>query len=127
MVDATLQTFGVDIDNEHGAVVHGDSEWLGTTHSAATACEGQRAGEGSVEFLASDRSERFVRSLQDSLRTDVDPRPGRHLAVHREPLCLEFAELGPVCPIAHQVRVRNQNARCPFVGREDSDRFSRLH
>ena len=33
-----------------------------------------------------DRGERLVRALQDALRADVDPRAGRHLAVHRQAL-----------------------------------------
>ena len=127
VVDATLQTFGVDIDNENGAVVHGDSERLSATHSTASAREGQRAGERPVELFASDSSERLIRSLQDSLRADVNPGSGSHLAVHRESLGFEFPELGPIRPVTHKVRVGDENAWRPFMGREDSHGLSRLH
>jgi hypothetical protein len=46
--------------------------------------------------LAGDLGEALVGALQDPLRADVDPRPGRHLPVHGEAEVLEAAELVPV-------------------------------
>ena len=42
--------------------------------------------------------QRLVGALQDALRADVDPRAGRHLAVHRQAAVLEVAEVLPRGP-----------------------------
>ncbi len=127
MLDAALQAGGVDVDDQHHALVHGDRERLRAAHAAAAAGEGQRAGEGAAEPCAGDRAERLVRALQDALRADVDPRAGGHLAVHGEAELLEPAELGPRRPVAHEVRVRDEHARRPLVRAEHADGLARLH
>jgi hypothetical protein len=60
---------------------------------------------------ARHRAEGLVRALQDALRADVDPRAGRHLAVHGEPLPLQLAEHLPRRPARHQVAVGDEHAR----------------
>ena len=50
-------------------------------------------------------------ALQDALGADVDPRSGRHLAEHGQPLGLEPAELVPGGEPRHQQRVGDQHAR----------------
>src|SRR5262249_34971263 len=62
----------------------------------------------------------------DALRTDVDPRAGRHLAEHDEALLLELAEVLPRGPLADEVRVRDEDARRIFVRAEAADCFARL-
>ena len=69
------------------------------------------AAQAAVEALARDRRERLERALQDALRADVDPRPRRHLAVHRQPLGLEPPERLPVGPVGHEQAVGDQHAR----------------
>ena len=54
-------------------------------------------------MLISHGSERLEGALQDSLRSDVDPGSGRHLAVHGEAKVLQAAELLPRGPIADEV------------------------
>src|SRR6266436_9571383 len=73
------------------------------------------------------RRERFVRALQDSLRADIDPASGRHLAVHCQTGAVELAEFFPIVPVADQICVGDQDARRVFVRAEDSHGFSRLH
>ena len=73
------------------------------------------------------RAERFVSPLHDSLRADVDPRPGRHLAIHHQSGPLEFVELLPVGKMPDQIRVRNQHARRVSVSLEHAHRLPRLH
>ena len=80
-----------------------------------------------AEAAAGDLGEALVGALQDALRADVDPRPGGHLAVHRQAECLEPAELVPRRPVGHEVRVGDQHARRPLVGAEHADRLARLH
>ena len=69
--------------------------------------------------------ERLVGALEDPLRADVDPRPGRHLTEHRQPLRLEPAELVPGRPARHEQRVRDQHARRLRRRPEDARRACR--
>ena len=122
LVDSSLQARRIDVDAEAHAVVHGDGERLRAAH-AARAC-GQREGPGerAAKALVGDGSEGLVRALQDALGADVDPRAGRHLAVHRETERFEATELRPRRPVRHQVGVRDQDPRRPLVGLQDADR-----
>ncbi len=127
VVDAALQPRPVDVDHEADAVVQRDGERLRAAHAAAPAGHGQRAGQGAAEPLLRHRGERLVRALQDPLRADVDPRAGRHLAVHREAELLQPAELRPGRPVADEVGVRDQHPRRPLVRAHDADGLARLH
>ena len=73
------------------------------------------------------RRERLVGALQDALRADVDPAAGRHLAVHRQALVLEIAEVLPRGPRGHEQGVGDEHARRARVRAEDADRLARLH
>ena len=85
------------------------------------------AGERAPEPLVGDGGERLEGALEDPLGADVDPRAGRHLAVHRQPEVLEPAELLPVGPVADQVGVGDQHARRPRVGAHHADGLAGLH
>ena len=85
-----------------------------------------RPCERAAEVLPGALGERLVGALQDALRADVDPRAGRHLAVHREPERFEPAELVPGRPARHQVRVGDQHPRRLLVGPEHADRLPAL-
>ena len=69
-------------------------------------------------MLATHLDEGLVGALHDALRADVDPRAGRHLAVHHQALAIEFVEVLPGRPVRHQVGVGDQHARRIDVGRE---------
>ena len=58
---------------------------------------------------------------------DVDPRAGRHLAVHHQALAIELVEVLPGRPVRHEVGVGDQHARRVGVGAEHADRLARLH
>src|SRR5690606_25815711 len=58
---------------------------------------------------------------------DVDPRAGRHLAVHHQTLLIQLVEVLPGGPVRHQVGVGDQHARGVGVGGEDADRLAGLH
>ena len=58
---------------------------------------------------------------------DVNPRPCRHLAVHRETERVEPAELVPCRPPGYQVCIRDEHAGSFVVSPEDSDRLSALY
>src|SRR5882724_554309 len=67
------------------------------------------------------------RTLHDSLATDINPRAGGHLAIHRQPYLLEAIELTVIVPLSHEIRIRDQDARCFIVGPKFADRLSRLN
>ena len=122
-VDAVL----VALDADRDAVVHGHRERLRAAHAAEAGGHGDGAGERPAEALVRDRGEGLEGALQDALGADVDPRAGRHLAVHRQPEVLEPAELLPVGPVADEVGVGDQHARRPRVGAHHADRLAGLH
>ena len=122
MLDAARDARGIDVDDEADAAVQGDRERLRAAHAAAAAGQRQRARQRPAEALLRDGGERLVGALDDPLGADVDPRAGRHLAVHRQPEVLEPAELGPVRPVADQVGVGDEHARRPLVRLHDADR-----
>ena len=117
----------VALDADRDAVVHGDRERLGAAHAAEPGGQGDRAREGPAERLVGHRGEGLEGALEDALGADVDPRPGGHLAVHRQAEVLQAAELLPVGPVADQVGVGDQHARRPLVGAHHADRLAALH
>ena len=117
---------GVDLDADRDAAVHRHRERLGSPHPSEPAGERDRAGQRAAEPLGRALGEGLVRALQDPLGPDVDPRPGRHLAVHRESRLLELAEGVPVGPLRHEHRVRDQDARGHLVGAEHAHRLPGL-
>ena len=110
-LDAAVEMVRVDVDDQADAVVHRDRERLGAAHATAAGGQHEPAAQRAAEAGVRDRRERLVRPLHDALGADVDPRAGRHLAVHRQPLGLEPPERVPVRPLGHEVRVRDQHAR----------------
>ncbi len=127
VIDAALEPRRIDVHAQAHPVVHRDGERLRAAHAPRPPGQGQRPGEGAAKALLRHRGEGLVGSLEYPLGANVDPRPRSHLSVHREPQRLEAAELGPVGPVGNEVRVRDQHARCPLVGREDAHRTARLH
>src|SRR5215218_3517427 len=100
--DAAFYPVGVDLDAEGYSLVHGDGERLGASHAAEAGCEADAAAQGAAEALFCHGGERLVGALEDALGADVDPGPGRHLAVHRETGPLQLPERLPVGPLRDQ-------------------------
>ena len=86
----------------------------------------QRPGQVAAEVLAAGLDEGLVGALHDALAADVDPRAGRHLAVHHQALAVELVEVLPRGPLGHQVGVGQQHARRVGVGAEHAHRLARL-
>ena len=116
----------VHVHAEERGAVHRGGERLRAAHAAQAAGDHQPALERAAEVLPRALGEGLVGALQDALRADVDPRAGRHLAVHREPERVEPAELVPGRPARHQVRVGDQHPRRLLVRPEDADRLAAL-
>ena len=117
----------VHVHAEEGRAVHRRRQRLGAPHPAETAGHHQAALERAAEMLPRALGEGLVRSLEDPLCADVDPRPRGHLPVHGEAESLEAAELVPGGPARHQVRVGDQHPRRFLVRPEDADRLAALH
>ena len=105
MLDPAGDARRIDFDADRDAVVHGHGQWLSAAHATEPAGEGDGSGKGSVEAQVRDRGKSFIGPLQDALRADINPRPGRHLAVHCEAQLFEASELVPVGPVPHKIGV----------------------
>ncbi len=116
----------VDLDHQRRSAVHRDRQRLGAAHAAQAGGERGRPGEGAAEMLARRLGEGLVGALDDSLRGDVDPRAGGHLAVHREALALQLAEVLPGRPVRHEVGVGDEDAGRIGRGAEDADGLAGL-
>ena len=122
-----------DVHDQAHPAVQRDRQRLRAAHAAAAAGDRQRAPQGPVPGppmrprrlpggeLVGDGRERLVGALQDPLGADVDPRPGGHLPVHRQPEPLQPAELRPGRPVADEVRVGDQHPRRPLVRPQHPD------
>ena len=126
-LEPPLHARGIHFDREADALVHRDRQRLRAAHAAEPRRERPAPAQGLAAEAPRRGREGLVRSLENPLRADVDPRPGRHLAVHRESLRLERAEFVPRRPRGHEERVRDQHARSLGMRLRDGDRFSRLH
>ena len=103
--------------------IHRGGEGLGTTHPAEPAREHDPPAQRSLELGSCNCAKRLVRALENSLRPDVDPRPGGHLPVHDQAPPLEVVEHLPRRVPADEIRVRDEHARRVSVRREHTDRL----
>ena len=126
-IDAPLDTRRIDFDTKKRRAVHGCRQRLGAAHSSKTAGHENSSFKRTAEVLPCGGRERFIRSLDDSLSSNVDPAPSRHLAIHGELQRFQPIEFVPRCPMRNEVRIRNQYSRrvrkCP----ENAYRFARLN
>ena len=123
-IDAGL----VDLDAEDRRPRERRGQRLGAAHPSQARCEDRPPGERrGTEVLLARGGERLVGALQDSLRADVNPRSGGHLAEHGQALGLEAPELVPRRPLRHEQRVRDQDARRIDRGPEHRHGLARLN
>ena len=113
-------------DREHRRPRHRGRQRLRAAHAAQTGGEYPAVGELAAVVLAAGLRERLVGALHDALAADVDPRAGRHLAVHHEALAIELVEVLPRRPARHEVRVGDEHARRVRVRLEHADRLAGL-
>ena len=126
-LDPSLHACRVDVEAECNTAVEGDREWLRAAHPAESGGQHDPAAQRPVVPLLGDGRERLEGSLHDALRADVDPRPRRHLAVHRQPQRLELPEVLPRRPARHEQRVGDEHPWRVREGAEDRDRLPALH
>ena len=124
---AALDALRIDVDAEKRGAVQRGGQRLRATHSAHAAAGDQFSGEIALKMFSPGRGERFVSALQNSLRADVDPASGGHLAVHHQAGAVELVEMLPVVPVPDEIRIRDQHARRIGVRAENSHRLAGLH
>ena len=124
---AELDAGVVALDGEAAEPGHHRRQRLGATHPAEPAGEDPAATGVTAEVLGGHRLERLVGALHDALGADVDPAPGRHLAVHHQTGAIELVEVLPGRPVRHQVGVGDQHPWGVGVGLEHADRLPGLH
>ena len=104
---AHVDAVGLAFDRQHRGAGHRRRQWLRTAHAAETGGQYPAAAEIAAVMLASHFDKGFVGALHDALAADVDPRSGRHLAVHHETFFIELAEVIPVRPCGYKIRIRD--------------------
>ncbi len=126
-LQALLDALRIDVDAEESRASHGCGERLSSAHSAHSAADDQLAGEIAAEMFLACGGEGFECAFHNSLRADVDPGTGGHLAVHHESGALQFVELLPVRPMADEIGIRDEHARRVIVRLEYANRLAGLH
>ncbi len=125
-LDATLDAFGIDVNSKKRGAVQSRRERLGSAHPTHSAGHHQLSGQVAAEMLARRGCKRFVSTLQNSLRADVNPAAGGHLAVHHQAGAVELVEIFPVAPVADQIRICDQHARRISVRAKNPDGLAGL-
>ena len=123
---AEIDRVRVAFDGEAAGAGHHGRQRLRAAHAAEPGGQDPLALEIAVIVLAARLDEGLVGALHDALRADVDPRAGRHLAVHHQALAIELVELVPGRPVRHEVGIGDQHARRVGMGAEHADRLARL-
>ncbi len=116
----------IAFDGQAAGAGHDGGERLRAAHAAEAAGQDPLALEVAAIVLAAGLDEGFVGALHDALRADIDPRAGRHLAVHGQALLIQLVEMVPGRPVRHEVGVGDQHARRILVGAEHADRLAGL-
>ena len=118
---------GIAFDRQAAGAGHDGRQRLRAAHAAEPGGQDPLALEVAAIVLAAGLDEGLVGALNDALRADVDPRAGRHLAVHHQALLIELVEFLPVRPVRHEVGVGDQHARRVRMRAEHADRLAGLH
>src|SRR5260370_7276736 len=93
-----LDSLTIDVDTQEGRAGHGGRQRLSAAHAAHPAAHDKLAGKITAEVLLAGGSECFERSLNDALRTDLNPSARCHLASHHLPASLPPVHLFPLPP-----------------------------
>ena len=117
---------GLALDGQTRRAGHRRGERLRAAHAAEAGGQDPSARKVAAVMPAAELDEGLVGALHDALAADIDPRAGRHLAVHHQALAIEFVEVVPGRPMRHQIRIGDQHARRVGVGAEHADRLARL-
>ncbi len=125
-LDTALDAAAVHVDGKKYTVVERDGERLRAAHAAHAARDHELAFETAAEVALGQRGKGLECALQNSLRADVDPAARRHLAVHHQALAIEFVEVLPVGPLAHEIGVGDDDARRHLMRGKHGNRLAGL-
>ncbi len=115
------------LDRQRRRARQGRGQGLRAAHAAEPGRQDPAPRQRSAVVAPPGLDERFVGALHDALRADVDPGPGRHLAVHHQAFGIELVEMLPARPVRHEVRIGDQHARRVGMSAEHADRLAGLH
>ena len=85
-VQTPLDALRIDVDTEIDRTGNRRGKRLRSTHPAESTGVNKATFKVATEVFFAAGSEGLIGALQDALRADVDPRSGRHLAVHHQTL-----------------------------------------
>ena len=88
------------LDRQQRGAGHRRGQRLRAAHAAEAGGQDPPAREVAAVVLPAHLDEGLVGALHDALAADVDPRAGRHLAVHHQALAIELVEVVPASPSA---------------------------
>src|SRR5699024_5812496 len=108
-------------------VIHRSGQWLRSAHTTQPGRYQQFTLQRSVKLLAGTLCKSFVSTLQNTLRTNINPGTRRHLSIHRQSHFIETTELFPVGPLWYQMSIRDKHAGSFFVGFKYSHRLPALN
>jgi len=106
---------------------HRCCQGLSTTHPSYPTRHNQPAFQIATKILTTAFHKGFVGSLQNPLRTYVNPASRRHLPVHHQSFRLQFLKMLPGCPGRHQIAVGYEYPRCFGVRSNKPNRLARLY
>ena len=110
-VDPPLYTCGIHFNRKDSGSIHRSGQRLRSAHAAKSAGQQDLSPERTLEMLSPGGRECFVRSLNDALRSDVDPAAGGHLPIHRELQRFQTVELIARRPMRDEIGIGNQDSR----------------
>src|ERR1019366_5847034 len=102
-LEALRDSARLAFDREHRCSGHRRSERLRTAHAAEPCRQNPLPREIPAIVAPTQFHERFVGSLHDALRANVDPGSRGHLSIHHEPLPIELREMLPGGPMRHEI------------------------
>ena len=127
VVDAFIDTGLIHLDTQHNRSGHGGRQGLSAAHAAIAAGQDKSAVQIAAEMFLAAGYEGFIGALQNTLRSDINPRSGRHLPEHNQAQFFQFAEFFPGSPVRYQMRIGDQHAWAVFECSENTDRFAGLN
>ena len=122
-----LDALRINVNSQERRAIHRGRQRLRSTHAAHAAADHKLALQVAAKMFFCRRRKRLVRSLQNSLRADVNPASRGHLPVHHQARAVQFVEFVPVVPVAYEVGIAQQHARRVLMRAKHGHRLSRLH
>ena len=81
-LEAFLDALGINVNSQECGAGHGCSERLSSAHTTHSTAHNKLAGKIAAKMFFACGRERLEGALDYSLRSDINPRAGGHLAIH---------------------------------------------